>query len=111
MTCKNYPISLAAAALATCFMATSALAISAEQELAAFRSADANKNNIIERGEFNTFINLLADAGLPLAKRVRTFGVYGIAFRRTDANGDGQLTPNELRRSQRENKNLGADRD
>ena len=101
----------AASLFALAFLVAPAHAITADQELAAFNAADRNNNDLIERNEWNSFVNELADYGYPLAKRVRRFGVYGIGFRRTDANGDGVLSPNELRRSQAQNENLGADRD
>ena len=49
-----------------------------------------------------------ARATPPVAKRVRTFGVYGIAFRRSDFNKDGILSPDELLKANTKFRNAGA---
>ena len=72
---------------------------------AVLRSADRNGNGTLDQREFRTFIDLMAKDGLPIAKRVRFWKVYGMAFRMTDKNGDGELTSAELARSARENRN------
>ena len=77
----------------------------AASQSALYRTADRNNNGTLNSGEFRTFIDLLADDGLPIAKRVRFWRVYGLAFRITDKNRDGELTPAELRSSERENRN------
>ncbi|MEM1366251.1 MAG: hypothetical protein AAGH82_10940, partial [Pseudomonadota bacterium] len=71
-------------------------------------TADANGSKTLDKREFRSFINRLADLGLPVAKRVRRFGVYGIAFRRSDFNKDGILTPSELLRANGTFQNAGA---
>lgn len=75
--------------------ATPAFAYS-DAEKGAFLKADANRNLKIERGEFNQLIDALAAAGFPKATRVKSWGIYGMAFSRTDANADGVITPSEL---------------
>ena len=61
-----------------------------------FVLADQDKNQMLSRGEFRRFINLLADAGHRNAKRVKTFGLYSLAWSRVDQNGDGAATRSEL---------------
>ena len=70
-----------------------------------FRASDRDRSGTLDRAEFRTLINLLARDGMPIAKRVRFWNVYGLAFRITDTNGDGQLTRGELVRSERKNRN------
>lgn len=77
----------------------------AASESAIYHSADANNNGTLSRREFRTFINLLAADGVPIAKRVRFWRVYGTAFRMTDKDGNGEVTPAELRASERNNRN------
>ncbi len=68
-----------------------------DQSVQAFLAADLNGDERLTQAEFRTFIRTLAATGAPLSRRIRTFGAYGIAFSRTDSNGDGLLTPEELR--------------
>jgi len=66
-------------------------------EISAFGRADRNRDGVLSRAEFPTFVRAMAATGQPTARQIRTFGAYGYAFRITDANGDGRLTPQELR--------------
>ena len=95
---------LLAMALLTAAAALASPAHAAPED-AAYRTADANGDGTLNRGEFRTFIDLLAKDGLPIARRVRFWKVYGMAFRMTDKDGNGELSPAELRRSERENRN------
>lgn len=61
-----------------------------------FTLADINNNTTLEKEEFRSFINLLADAGNRNAKRVRTFYLYKLAWQFVDKNGDGFATRKEL---------------
>lgn len=71
----------------------------AKKELAAenFMQADANADGALNRGEFETLINLNADDDIGRASVVRRFGRYDTAFGRIDANADGFVTPEEMR--------------
>lgn len=83
-------------------LASPALAFEATQpEVDAFVQADADKSGTISRPEFRVFVHSLAKAGQPNARRVVTFGAFGLAFRMTDTDKDGQLTPQELRDADR----------
>ncbi|MEM1365475.1 MAG: hypothetical protein AAGH82_06960, partial [Pseudomonadota bacterium] len=79
---RSGAVAIMAAALLS-FTGASASALSKAQEEQAFLTADANGSKTLDKREFRSFINRLADLGLPVAKRVRRFGVYGIAFRRS----------------------------
>lgn len=70
----------------------------AQKELAVenFQQADADEDGALDRGEFETLINLNADDGLGRAAMVRRFGKYEAAFDRMDANGDGSVTTEEI---------------
>lgn len=91
------------AALVLASIAFSALPARAASEAALFRAADSNGNGTLNRAEFRSFIQALARDGNAIAKRVRFFGVYGMAFRMTDADRNGELTGAELQRSARDN--------
>lgn len=83
-------------------LAGPALAFEATRiEVDAFVEADADQSGTISRAEFRTFVYALAKAGQPNARRVVTFGAFGLAFRLADKNKDGQLTPQELRDADR----------
>jgi hypothetical protein len=62
-----------------------------------YRQADANKDGVLDQAEFAMFIDLNAADGLGKAARVRSRGMHAEAFRRVDGNGDGRVTPTELR--------------
>lgn len=66
-------------------------------EVNAFLGADLNKDLVLDRSEFKTFILLMAQAGQSTSKTVRAFNAYGYAFKITDKNRDGVITPQELR--------------
>lgn len=67
------------------------------QSVAAFLGADTNGDENLDFNEFRVFIQTMAAAGAPMSRRIRTFGVYGIAFGRVDLNNDGLASPEELR--------------
>ena len=62
----------------------------------AFLKADANSNHVIEENEIVVLMDELAANGSKQAAKVKFLGVYGVAFRTIDANGDGKITPAEL---------------
>lgn len=68
-----------------------------------FRAADANSDGILEMEEFRRFIDLRAEDGSAVAKRVRTFKAYGIALGRVDYDGDGKVSGDELRQYDKNN--------
>ncbi|MBF9042803.1 hypothetical protein HKCCE4037_05665 [Rhodobacterales bacterium HKCCE4037] len=74
-----------------------------EQSVQAFLAADANGDELLNRDEFRVFIQQLAAAGAPMSQRIRNFGAYRIAFNQTDADGNGLLTPDELRAAEARN--------
>lgn len=61
-----------------------------------FKSADSDGNGILEVAEFRQFVDLRADDGSEVAKKVRTFRAYGIALSRVDYDGDGRVSAAEL---------------
>ena len=71
-------------------------AVTRAERSKAFVNADKNSDEVLTRAEFKVFIKDLAKQRLPLAKRVRFWGVYGLAFGRIDTNKDGLLQPAEL---------------
>jgi phage terminase large subunit-like protein len=62
----------------------------------AFLKADANSNHVIEQNEIVVLIDELAANGSKQAARVKFLGIYGVAFRTIDTNGDEKITPAEL---------------
>mgnify|MGYP001554768049 CR=1 FL=1 len=93
MTHRIPSLALIAALVPACAVAQSY----SPTEVSAFSRADTDRNGVLNRTEFRTFVRGMADSGQPTARQIRTFGAYGYAFRITDANGDGVLTPTELR--------------
>jgi hypothetical protein len=89
------PRTLAAALLLLCLSASVACAYSGSEK-DAFLKADANSDRKISRGEFNTLIDALAASGAPKAQSVKRWGIYGMAFKKIDANADQIITPAEL---------------
>lgn len=98
MTMKlKIPVLLASTVLLSVALAAQANADpEREQAQANFLEADINQDEQLDLAEFTTFINLNADHGLGRAATVRTFGMYGRAFGRADANGDGVVERQEL---------------
>ena len=92
---------LAAALVGTTLSVTPALANSPEDR---FRQSDSDASGTLDRKEFRAFINRMAKDGQPLAKRVRFFRVYGMAFRLTDADKNGLITGAELIASEKKNR-------
>lgn len=68
-----------------------------EQVIANFVQADGNRDGALNRNEFETLINLNANDGLGKAGLVRRTGAYGAVFARLDADGDGLVTPVEVK--------------
>ena len=68
-------------------------------EVAAFTGADANRDGVLDRAEFRSFVRAMAQAGQPTARQIVAFGAYGFAFARVDRNRDGRATPDEMRRA------------
>lgn len=66
-------------------------------EVAAFANADRNKDQKLSQAEFKTFVQFMAKAGQPTARKIRFFGAYAYAFKVVDKNRDGQASPQELR--------------
>ena len=68
-----------------------------EAEAAAFRKADKNGDKLIDRKEFRVLIDEMAAIGAEKAISVKKWGVFGLGFRRADANGDGVISIPELK--------------
>ncbi|MGV6873081.1 EF-hand domain-containing protein [Pseudochelatococcus sp. B33] len=83
---------LPTAALAAALAAT----VCAQAQDGAFAAADKNGNGTLDKTEFRTFIDQLAEAGRPNAVKIKSSGRYDFAFGRIDKNGDGRITPDEL---------------
>lgn len=66
------------------------------QAQANFQAADVNQDQVLDRAEFTTFINLNADHNLGRAGMIRRFGMYDRAFDTADANGDGRVSKQEI---------------
>jgi hypothetical protein len=66
------------------------------QAQANFHASDVDKNERLDLAEFTAFISLNADHNLGQASRIRRFGMYAKAFKKTDANGDGVVTKEEI---------------
>ena len=73
----------------------------ADRAVATFIAADGNGDEHLSYDEFRSFIATMAAHGQPTSRRIRTFGAYGMAFRRIDTNGDGLASPDELRAADR----------
>lgn len=76
--------------------ATLAATIGVQAQGSAFAAADKNGDGSLDKAEFRTFIDLLAEQGVPNAVKVKSSGRYDFAFSRVDKNGDGRITPEEL---------------
>ncbi|SNZ19493.1 hypothetical protein [Cohaesibacter gelatinilyticus] len=92
---------IAIASIVTVFMSTGSLwaeKVKANRtEINAFIKADTNADQKLNKSEFRTFVNLMATAGQPAAKRIRFFRAYGFAFSIVDKDKNGILSPIELR--------------
>ena len=66
-------------------------------EITAFLKADANKDRVLSRKEFKTFVQVMAKFGQSTARQIRFFRAYGFAFKIVDKNKDGIVTPHEMR--------------
>jgi Ca2+-binding EF-hand superfamily protein len=73
-------------------------------EVDAFKSSDKDKNRVLSKEEFPAFVDLMAANGQTTAKAIRFFGVYDYAFSFADKNGDGILTPREMRSANNEHR-------
>ncbi len=92
-----------AAATAIILSPTLAHAQYEDQGVRAFLAADQNGDELLTAGEFRVFIRQMADAGAPMSRRIRNLGAYGIAFNRADADGNGFVSPAELRAAENAN--------
>jgi Ca2+-binding EF-hand superfamily protein len=72
---------------------------SAQEPTANFEKADADRNGALTPAEFRTFINMSADAGNGRAATIRSRGMYDRAFSTIDANRDGSISLDELRKA------------
>lgn len=66
-------------------------------EIGAFARADRDGNLWLTLSEFRIFVNAMAQAGQPTARKIRFFGAYKYAFSVADLDGDGRVTPMEMR--------------
>lgn len=84
------------------FIQTSTLAFAGnnQNEIDAFLQADRNGDKYLNKSEFKTFVQIMAEMGRKKAERAVRFGDlgYAIGFTDADANSDGILTPAELER-------------
>lgn len=78
-------------------LAGPAMAQFEDESVQAFRAADINGDELLTMPEFRDFIRGMAEFGAPMSRRIRTLGLYGMAFRRVDVDGNGFATPAELR--------------
>jgi hypothetical protein len=67
-----------------------------ETEERNYVAADQDRDDHLNRAEFEQFVRLMAKAGKSKARQIRFFGAYGYAFGIADANGDGFIAPDEL---------------
>ena len=68
-----------------------------DAEAKAFIKADNNGDKRIDRREFRVLIDEMAAIGAQKAISVKRWGVYGMGFKRADANGDGVISIPELK--------------
>ena len=66
-------------------------------EIGAFALADRDGNLWLTLSEFRVFVQAMAQAGQPTARKIRFFGAYKYAFSVADLDGDGRVTPLEMR--------------
>jgi hypothetical protein len=63
----------------------------------AFIDADRNGNQVLDETELKTFLDHMANLGNSQARKVRMLGLYGVAMRTIDTNGDGVASVAELK--------------
>ena len=68
-------------------------------QINAWVAADTDGDRFLTLAEFPRFIDAMAAAGQSTAWTVRLFGAYRTAFSVADKNGDGRVTPDELRKA------------
>lgn len=73
-----------------------ALAMPAHAQEEAFLTAETSGDGSLDKTEFKTFIDLMAQSGKPVAAKLKASGRYGLAFGRIDKNKDGLVSPTEL---------------
>lgn len=66
-------------------------------EVSDFIASDFDSNGVLVGDEYREFIKRRAKAGNASAKWVVTFSAWGRALKTVDTNGDGIVTPAELR--------------
>ncbi|MEM9839818.1 MAG: hypothetical protein AAF830_11800 [Pseudomonadota bacterium] len=95
-TQTSLPVVLAVVALAAGPHARASEAHRAQAETN-FLEADADADGALTFDEFTTMVDLNAQHGIGRAAIIQRLGRYGMAFGRLDGNGDGLVTPEELR--------------
>ncbi|MEM7026060.1 MAG: hypothetical protein AAF637_26305 [Pseudomonadota bacterium] len=93
---RTFAITLVAAIGLLCALPLTAVADTARLAQENFHEADADRDGKLVYAEFATFIDLNAADGLGNAARVSSRGLHARAFARVDANGDGNVSPEEL---------------
>jgi hypothetical protein len=68
-----------------------------DDEVQAYIGADRNGDGVLSFPEFRVFVQSMARGGQPTARQIRFFGAYRYAFGIADADGNGVVTPIELR--------------
>lgn len=73
-----------------------ALELEEPDTVAHFAKADLDGDEQLSEGEYEVYINSLADSGDITASDIRDTGTYANGFITTDLNGDGVITRDEL---------------
>ena len=86
-------------ALALATLATGAVAEDEKKDAATenYKEADADGDGKLTKKEFRKFIDLNAEDKLGRAAQIKSYGMYDRAFGRIDADGDGFVTPDEMK--------------
>jgi len=66
-------------------------------ETNAFLASDRNRDGVLTRSEFRSFVLYMAAAGQPTARQIKFFGAYAYAFSIADRDRNGIVTPMEMR--------------